>query len=298
MIIVTGASGQLGRLVTEGLLSVLPADKIGISVRNPDDVDDFQRQGVKVFRGDFSEPISLAEAFDQAEQVLIISVNKFGDEAVRLHSNAIDAAKKAGVKRILYTSHQGANPASAFAACRENHARTEALLESSGLSFVSLRNGFYTESALLELGDMKQSGEILLPADGKVSWTARTDLAEAAVAAMIHTNLFDGFSPPPPLINSERLNFEDIATLASEILGSGVVRKVISDEEHTRAVMAQGFPEVMAAGFTSLYKAARAGEYDIQDPTLETIIGYKPTSFQDVLRDYLNNTRYKLFQGY
>ena len=109
-------------------------------------------------KGDFAEPASLLQAFDGAEQVLIVSVNKFGEEAVRQHDNAIRAAKSAGVKRILYTSHQGANPSSAFAPCRD-HAATEALLQSSGVSYVSLRNGFYAESALFQLGERKADGE-------------------------------------------------------------------------------------------------------------------------------------------
>jgi len=148
--------------------------------------------------------------------VLIVSVNKFGEEAVRQHGNAIQAAKNAGAKRILYTSHQGANPSSAFVPARD-HAATEALLQSSGVPYVSLHNGFYAESALYQLGGVKQTGKIVLPEDGPVSWTARADLAEAAVAALTEPGLFDGISPP--LTSSQALDFADIAKIAWEILG-------------------------------------------------------------------------------
>ena len=188
----------------KNLLKRLPGAQIGISVREPEKAEDLKQQGIRVSKGDFSDPAGLLQAFEGAEQVLIVSVNKMGEEAVRQHQNAIGAARSAGVKRILYTSHQGANPSSAFAPCRD-HAATEALLESSGVPYLSLRNGFYAESALPQMGGIRETGKIALPADGPVSWTARADLAEVAAAALTEPGLFDGISPP--LTSSQALDF-------------------------------------------------------------------------------------------
>ena len=224
--------------------------------------------------------------------MLIVSVNKFGAEAVQQHQNAIQAAKDAGVKRLLYTSHQGANPSSAFAPCRD-HAATEALLQSSGVPYVALRNGFYAESALFQLGGIKQSGEIALPEDGPVSWTARVDLSVAAVAALTEPGLFDGTSPP--LSNSRSLDFADIARIASEVLGRTIVRRTTTDQEYRMGLVARGLPEVMAEGLAGLYSASRAGEFAVIDPTLEHVLGHSPVTIKDVLSGYLaaqeNNAR-------
>ena len=290
MIVVTGATGQLGRKVVEALLKKLPSAQIGVSVRGPEQAEDFKRHGLRVCKGDFADPASLTEAFDGAEQVLIVSVNKFGEEAVRQHGNAIQAAKDAGAKRILYTSHQAANPSSAFVPARD-HAATEALLQSSGVPYVSLRNGFYAESALYQLGDLKQTGKISLPEDGPVSWTARADLAEAAVAALTQTGLFDGISPP--LTSAHTLDFADIAMIASEIFGRDIVRETISAEEYRTALILHGLPERMADALGTLYKAAQAREFAVVDPILERLLRRNPTAMKDVLNDFLSKTEPK-----
>ncbi len=290
MIVVTGATGQIGRQIVEGLLTQLPSAQIGASVRDPEKARDFEQRGVRVSKGDFTDPSSLAEALDGAEQVLIISGNTLGEERVRQHGNAIQAAKDAGAKRILYTSHQAANPSSAVAFARD-HAATEALLQSSGVPFVSLRNGFYAESAVYQLGGMKETGRLALPEDGPVSWTARADLAVAAVAALTDTSLFEGITPP--LTASEAVEFADIARLASEILQRDITRVVVSDEEYRRAQLAHGFPGRMVDLLASLFGATRALEFDVVDPTLERILGRKPTAMSETLRNFLSQAEAK-----
>lgn len=195
MIVVTGATGHYGRKVVEGLRSRVPAASLGVSVRDPEKVADLAAQGIRVVKASFAEPAILAAAFDGAEQVLLVSANVLGDEAVRLHGSAIQAAKEAGVKRILYTSHQAANPTSKVAFARD-HAATEELLKGCGVDFISLRNGFYAESCLYQLRGMHATGKLELPGDGQVSWTLRDDLAEAAVAALTDTSLFSGVTAP------------------------------------------------------------------------------------------------------
>lgn len=295
MIIVTGATGQLGQQIVEGLLKELPASRIGVSVRNPEKAESFGSRGVRVGQGDFADPASLLKAFEGAEQVLIISANKLGEEGLRQHSNAIQAAKQAGAKRILYTSHQAASPTSRFAPARDNHARTEQLLAESGVPYVSLRNGFYAESALYQLSGVRQSGKITLPQDGPVSWTARADLAEAAIAALTQPSLFDGISPP--LTGSQTLDFTGIARLASQILGQEVVRETVSDADYRAALVAHGTPEIVADLFLTLYTAARAGEFAVVDPTLERVLGRKPTAMVDVLTGFLSQPESNIFQA-
>ena len=145
MIVVTGATGLLGGAVVERLLGKAPATEIGVSVRDPAKATALADRGVRVRRGDYDDAASLAHAFEGAEQLLLVSAAATGEPALRQHRTAIDAARAAGVRRVVYTSHMGANPASPFAPMPD-HAATEALLADSGLAFTALRNGFYTAS--------------------------------------------------------------------------------------------------------------------------------------------------------
>ena len=244
----------------------------------------------------FGDPASLREAFDGAEQVLVVSGTAMGADGVRQHGNAIQAAKEAGAKRILYTSHQGKGEASIFIPTKENHVPTDALLAGCGVPYVSLQNGFYAESALYQLAAMRKTGRIALPADGPVSWTARADLAEAAVAVLLKPELL-GDGPSPALTGSDVLDFSDVAQIVSEITGRPVEREVMSDEAYRAMLVKQGMPEVYAGLLLSLYAAARAGEFACVDPTLERLIGRKPTAMRQVLEEFLNRPEVSLFQG-
>lgn len=296
MIVVTGATGNFGRQVVEGLLQKLPAEQIGVSTRDPGKAEDLKQRGVRVCKGDFADPASLRQAFDCAEQVLIVSGSTMGADGVRQHGNAIQAAKDAGAKRILYTSHQGKGKASIFVPTRENHVPTDALLADCGVPYVSLQNGFYAESALFQLRGLKQTRTVELPADGPVSWTARADLAEAAVAVLLEPGLLpDG--PSPALTGSEMLDFSDVARIVSEILGRPVEREVVTDEAYKAMLVKQGMPEIYAGLLLSLYAAALAGEFAVVDPTLERLIGHKPTTMRRVLEEFLSKPEASLFQG-
>ena len=284
MIVVTGATGHYGRKVLEGLSSRVSASSLGVSVRDPEKAADFAAKGIRVEKASFTEPATLAAAFDGAEQVLLVSANVLGDEAVMLHGNAIQAAKGAGVKRILYTSHQAASPVSKVAFARD-HAATEELLKASGVDFISLRNGFYAESCLYQLGGMQATGKLALPGDGRVSWTLRDDLAQAAVAALTDTSLFQGVTAP--LTASRTYTFAEIARLASDILGREIVFESISEESYRQAALQYGFRETMVGMLLSMFEAIHDNEFNIVDLTLERVLMRKPAEFEAVLTPYL-----------
>ena len=286
MIIVTGATGRYGRKVVESLVSRMPASEVGVSVRDPEKAAYLQGLGVRVSRGDFKNPSSLAASFDGADQVLIVSANVLGEEAIRLHGSAIQAAKAAGAKRILYTSHQAASASSKVAFARD-HAATEALLGSSGLPFVSLRNGFYAESAFYQLGGMVESGKLRLPEDGPVSWTVRNDLAEAAAIALSDTSLFDGITAP--LTGSTTYTFADVARIASEVLGREIDHETVSGEDYRQGALSHGYPELMVDMLVTMFQAIQDGEFDVVDPTLEKVLGRRPMSMDQVLAPFLTN---------
>lgn len=284
MIIVTGATGQLGRQTVEHLLRRRPADRVGVSVRDPKKAEDLAARGVRVREGDFTDPGSLAHAFEGATQVLIVSVDQFGEEAVQQHRTAIEAAVKAGARRVLYTSHMGASPASHFQACRD-HAATEEILRTCGVPYTALRNGFYAAAALQFLGPALDSGQIALPGDGPVNWTAHADLAEAAAAILADEGRYDG--PTPPLTATRSLTFEDVAVLATGITGRPFTRTTVPDDTFRGHLAEAGLPADRVEGLLGVFTAARAGEFAAQDPTLATLTGHAPVELEAVLREQL-----------
>ncbi|MFE0682866.1 NmrA family NAD(P)-binding protein [Streptomyces sp. NPDC058961] len=284
MIIVTGATGQLGRQIVERLLTRLPADRVGVSVRDPQRARTLADQGVRVRQGSFTDPAGLAHAFEGATQVLIVSVDKMGDECVQQHRTAIEAAVAAGARRILYTSQMGSSAASHFQACRD-HAATEEELRACGVPFTALRNGFYATSAAHFLGHAAESGELALPADGPVAWTAHADLAEATAAILADEDRFDG--PTPPLTAGQALTFDDIAAITTEITGRPVTRTTSPGEQFRAQLTSQGVPAETADQLLGIFAAAEAGEFATIDPTLAELIGREPITLEGVLRDHL-----------
>jgi uncharacterized protein YbjT (DUF2867 family) len=286
VIIVTGATGQLGRQVVERLLTRVPADQVGVSVRDPEKAKALADRGVRVRRGSFTDPASLAHAFEGASQVLIVSVDKMGDECVTQHRAAIDGAVAAGARRILYTSQMGSSASSHFQACRD-HAATEEALSACGVPFTSLRNGFYATSAVHFLGRALETGQLELPGDGPVAWTAHADLAEATAAILAGEASFDG--PTPPLTGPEALTFDDIADIAGKVTGRPIARATVSDDEFRKHLIGNGVPAVAADQLLGIFAASRAGEFATVDPTLGRLLGREPIDMATVLRGHVSD---------
>ena len=295
MIIITGATGQLGRLVVEHLLERIPAAQIGVSVRNPGKATDFAARGVRVRQGDFDDPESLRIAFEGASQILMISSNAraFGGDPLAQHRKAIKAAQAVGAERIVYTSHIAASASSAFPPAHD-HAATEEMLAECGLAWTALRHGFYAESGLMMIGDAFKTGVIETPADGKVSWTTHRDLAEADADILADASQgvgvrYDG--PTPPLTAAQAVDYADIAGIASEALGKMISRKVLSDEELLERMAARGAPEGAAKMAIGLYVASRNGEFATVNPTLENILKRRPLGMRELIaRKISDNT--------
>lgn len=281
MIIVTGANGRLGRLVVEELLHRVPAERIGVSVRSPGAAEDLAQRGVRVRRGDFTDPASLADAFEGASQVLLVSVDALGEASVAQHRAAIDAAKQAGARRILYTSHVGASASSPFPPMVD-HAATEELLARSGVAYTSLRHGFYANNLVHLIEDGLRAGELRVPEDGPVSWTTHEDLAAADAAILADEGVVDGISPP--LTAPAAPAFAEIAQIATEALGRPVGHTTVPDDEWVAGfVRRTGTPEPQVRFLLTIFAAARAGGFAGHDPLLEKLIGGPARGVRDVV---------------
>lgn len=280
MIIVTGATGELGSQVVHHLLERVPADQVGVSVRDPQRAAGLAARGVRVRRGDFADPDTLEAAFEGASQVLLVSVDALGETAVARHRSAIDAAQRAGAQRILYTSHQAASADSLFEPARD-HAATEAHLATTGVPFTALRDGFHAATVPRLLGRALETGELVAPADGPVSWTTHADLAEAAAAVLADAAQPAGGSTV--LTADAALDLDDVARILSDLLGRSIRRVVVADEDYVTGLTGHGVPEPAARLLLTLFHAARRGEFAVTDPTLGGLLGRPTTPLRALL---------------
>jgi NAD(P)H dehydrogenase (quinone) len=186
MIVITGASGQLGQLVIKALLKKIPASGIVAAVRNPEKARDIEALGVQLRQADYNQPQSWDAALQGAKKVLLISSNEIG-QRVSQHQTVIDAARRAGVQLLAYTSllHADTSPLGLAA----EHQATEAALHASGLPIVLLRHGWYSENYTAGIPAALAHGAVFgCAGDGRISSATRADYAEADAAVLTADN--------------------------------------------------------------------------------------------------------------
>ncbi|MDB6078047.1 MAG: NAD(P)-dependent oxidoreductase [Akkermansiaceae bacterium] len=287
-IVVTGATGLLGESIVRELLTRVRADRVGVSVRDSGTASALADLGVRVRQGNFEDPESLRHAFEGASQLLLVSSNAmaYGGDTLAQHRTAIAAARAAGIGRIVYTSHMAASASSAFPPMR-SHAATEEMLQQSGIPWTALRHGFYAASGIAMLGDALQTGELAAPADGRFSWTAHADLAEAAAIILANEGCYDG--PTPPLTGSQALDLSDMTAIASELLHKPVQRLTLTDGEMRDKLAARGTPPGVIDMILGLYLAARNGEFAAVDPALEKLLGRPPITMRTLIAQKIDH---------
>ncbi|MBB4685672.1 NmrA family NAD(P)-binding protein [Amycolatopsis jiangsuensis] len=278
MIVVTGATGGLGGATVEHLLQRVPAGEIGVSVRDTAKAQHFVDRGVRVRQGSYEDPAALRDSFAGAEQVLLVSGNDPASDLVSLHRNAVEAAVAAGVRRIVYTSQQGAIAGNPYRPS-EFHIDTEALLGDSGIAWTALRNGAYGPLDQL-LGPWQRTGEIAQPEDGPVPYTDRDDIAEAIAVLLAGARSFDG---PVTFAAPTAVTFDDFATIASRLAGRTIKRTVLDDEQWVADQIVSGVPEQAARFLLTWYQAARAGYFAEPSPLLADLLGREPRTVADRL---------------
>lgn len=279
MIIVTGATGALNGATVDHLLHSLPASQIVVVARDVAKAARFSDLGIEVRSGDYADAASLPAAFAGADQLLLVSSSDPHADAVSLHRAAIEAASAVGVGRILYTSHQGAAADTPFGPGRD-HFATEQILAESGIAWTSLRNGFYAHSLTWVLGPWQETGVIVIPADGAVSWTAREDAAEAAAHILLSNGAYEG---PTTLTARDAPTFTDIARIACEVMGREIQTQILDEDEWVTAQVASGQPEFVARFMLGLYQAAAGGFFAGVNPLLSELLEREPRTVRELL---------------
>ncbi|MFI8229854.1 SDR family oxidoreductase [Streptomyces sp. NPDC085900] len=270
-IVVTGATGNLGRHVVEQLLEKVPAEQITAVVRDEAKGAHLAARGVKLAVADYNTPETFDHVFSAGDKVLLISGSEVGNDRVGQHKVVINAAKAAGVALLAYTSA----PGTLKAALADDHRGTEAALLDSGLPYVLLRNGWYNENYTEQLAPVLQYNAVTQAAgEGRVSSAARADYAAAAVAVLTgegHEN------KTYELGGDEAWSFSEYAAELSRQTGKEIVYNPVSVEEFTGILAGAGLPGPVAAIIAGVDASVERGELVVDSGDLGRLIG-RPTT--------------------
>lgn len=279
-LLVTGASGHLGRRAVEHLLQT-NAGKTIAGTRDPSRISDLAGKGVEIRKVDFDDP-TLADALNGVERLLLISTDALDTPGKRLeqHKAAIHAAKKAGVKHIVYTSMPKPEPGSPIPFAPDHYGTEQALAE-SGIGWTILRNSWYQENLLHSLPQVITSGKWYSSAgEGKVAHISREDAAYAAAIALLKepngNRRYD-------ITGAELLSTYEIAKLVGEVTGKTIEVVNVSDEQLTQSMIAAGVPTFLAPVFASFDKNTCLGNVAIASNAVRELTGRIPQSLKEFL---------------
>ena len=279
MIVVTGANGQLGQLVIQSLLRSVPASQIVAAVRQPAKAGALAALGVQVREADYNRPDTLDAAFAGADKVLLISSSEVGQRQPQ-HQNVIDAAVRAGVKLLAYTSLLKADTSPLGLAAE--HLATERALKASGLPHVVLRNGWYTENYLASVPAALAHGALIGSAgEGRITSAARADYAAAAAAVL---TLPDQAGKVYELAGDSAYTLAELAAELSQATGKTIPYVNLPEADFKGALLQAGLPEPIAELLAnSDTGAAQGGLYD-GSGQLGRLIGRPTAALATLLR--------------
>ncbi|GHE41451.1 SDR family oxidoreductase [Streptomyces griseoaurantiacus] len=276
-IVVTGATGHLGRLVVEQLLEKVPAGQVTAVVRDESRAADLAARGVRLAVADYNAPETFDGLFSAGDKVLLISGNEFAKGRVQQHKVVIEAARAAGVALLAYTSA----PASLTASLADDHRGTEEALLASGLPYALLRNGWYHENYTEQLGTVLEHGAVVAAAgEGRLSSAARADYAAAAVAVLTgegHEN------KTYELGGDEAWSFAEYAAEISRQTGKEIRYTPVSTEQYAAILTGAGVPGPFAEMLANVDAAIAEGELEVTTGDLSRLAGRPTTPLADAI---------------
>jgi NAD(P)H dehydrogenase (quinone) len=279
-LIVTGATGALGRLTVEHLLKRgVPADEIVATGREVDRISDLAKRGVQIRVADYTDPASLRAAFAGATRLLLVSGSVPGPQRAQQHRNAIEAAREAGAELVAYTSI--VNAATSTLRMAEDHQATEALLVESGVPFTLLRNSWYTENYTARLATFLEYGAVYGSAgDGRVSAATRADYAGAA-AAVLTTGGHENRAYE--LGGDEAFTLTELAAAITAQSGTDVRYLDMPGHEYASLLAASGLPQPYADTLADADRGLSRGELKTRSADLRRLLGQPTTPLTEAI---------------
>lgn len=286
-LIVTGATGSLGRLAVEQLLALgVPAREIVATGRDAERLTDLSKLGVEVRAADYDQPASLDAAFEGAQRILLVSAGVPGPQRVQQHHNAIAAARAAGAGLVAYTSIVNADTSTLRMA--EDHQATEALLRESGVPFTLLRNSWYIENYTAQLANHLEYGVVHGSAgEGRVSAATRADFA-AAAAAVLTT---DGHGNHTyELGGDEGFTLAEYAAEITAQSGREVRYADLPEREYASALAGHGVPQGFADVLADADRGLSRGELFTDSGDLRRLLKRRTTTLSEAVAAALRDT--------
>lgn len=294
-IVITGASGNYGRGVTDRLIAQGRAQELILITRKPEKLSQRVAQGCTVRYGDFDKPETLEQAVQGADKMLLISGTRVGARVVQ-HKAAIDAAAAAGVAHLIYTSFIGIDDPANPAEVRHDHIETEALIRASGCGWTMLRDAHYADAMVLMMGpNVIQTGQWFSNAgEGREAMVWRDDCIESAVAVLTgegHEGQIYNITGP------DLQTFAEVAAIMTEVTGRPVEHISLDDEGQYAMFDAMGIPrrpvdDLEVAGIpwnsddmVSFGRAIREGFLDLCTNDVERLTGRKARSVRQMIED-------------
>lgn len=280
-IVITGASGRLGRRVSELLLDRVDPPELILVTRNPERLEDFDGRGAQVREGDFDNPAGLAESFEGGERMLLISIDPISK--VPQHRNAIDAARAAGLKFVAYTSIVNPtedNPAGVA----PEHRETERMLRESGMAWAFLRNSLYAEHQVANAQIALAAGRLVHnTGGGRTAYVSRNDCAAVAAAVVAGGDhggrIYDVTGP-------QALGADQLASLYSGLGGREVAPIAVDDTALVAGMVEHGVPGEIAELLASFGASAREGYLDTVSSSVENLTGRPPRALRETLEEH------------
>lgn len=284
-ILVTGATGNFGRLTIDFLLNKgIAANTISALVRDEAKASDLKQKGINLKIGDYDNYDSLLAAFQGIDKLLLVSGTDLANRS-KQQLNAVKAAKEAGVKHILYTSFERKNETetSPIAFLAQSHIDTDNAIKATGINYTIFRNNLYLDVLPMFLGEKVLEQGIFFPAgEGQAAYVSRNDLAEAVANVLI----FDGHENKEYAMNNvENYSMKNIADTLSEITNSTVNYTSPSPEVYSDVLKNAGVPGEYIGMFVGFAEAIKQGEFQAEDSDLEKLLGRKPATLADFFKE-------------
>ncbi len=271
MIIVSGAAGQLGRLTVESLLGRVPAGRVRALSRDPAKLESLASRGVAVAAADFDDPGALGPAFSGGEVLLIISTDDLRPGArIGQHGSAIEAAKAAGIRHVVYTSATDPRPENPAKRVSADHRETERMLADSGLAWTALRNNLYLD-LMLAPGALPGGSVVGNSGEGRAAYVAREDCAAVAAAVLADPGPHAGRALE--VTGPEALSPHDLAAILAEIAGRPVAVHGLDDDAYAGALAGAGLPGPLVEILAAFGQAIREGWFAGVSPVVTEVTG-------------------------
>ena len=281
-ILITGATGQLGSKIVDHVLNTKKDENIFVSVRNVDKAKALADRGVTVRHGDFDDVATLDKAFDGIDRLVIVSTDGDTPTRIKQHANALEAAKNAGVKLVVYTSLTKADTGSIN--LNDVHRDTEKRILDSGLNYKILRNNWYLENEIDSIKEAQATGTLTSAyGKGKVGWMTRDEYAKAAAAAVLGA----GADNTIYTLSNTPVTIDTFAEVLAGVLGKPVTVNHVADDAFFEGLKGAGLPEGIAQFVLDMNKGIQDGSLDAASDDYETLTKEKPLSLEASLKDLI-----------